>query len=165
MLEHPVVFLPFQKHPVSLQASSLEPLLFYLSFNTLCLDKFFSKMQSFNLRGNCHSTAGGSIIPHSALVSRCRGFFLDSVTAFQSFWMLLLSPEITDYSLPKNTTIIPSFCLSEMLTEVSCSSSHMLWGPCACSGNPLKCVSFIQLLKSRWGSVDRSLNRNCALWD
>lgn len=164
MLEHPVVFLPFQKHPVSLQASSLEPLLFYLSFNTLCLDKFFSKMQSFNLRGNSHSTAGGSIIPHSALVSRCSGFFLDSVTAFQSFWMLLLSPEITELIIKKynhHPQLLPFRNVNRGQLQLF---SHAV-GPCACSGNPLKYVSFIQLLKSRWGSVDRSLNRNCALWD
>lgn len=164
MLEHPVVFLPFQKHPVSLQASSLEPLLFYLSFNTLYLDRFFSKMQSFNLRGNCHSAAGDS--HYSTFQPLCPD-------AVASFWILSQhSKALNAASLTRNHWLLitkksnhhPQLLPFRNVNRGQLQLFSHAVGPCLCSGNPLKCVTFIQLLKSRWGSIDRSLNWNCALW-
>lgn len=136
-------FLAFS-HSVFLQVSSCS----FISFSILCLNMLFSKMKGFNLRGNCHTTAGNSIFPHSALVSRC-SYWLLSGFCYSTPKSLNIAPslEITNYSSPEihhHLQLLSFWNVNRIQLQVFSNAVA------ACSGGPLPwlaCVYFIQLLE------------------
>lgn len=152
-------------HPVSLQASSLAPCCFLSPLTSCLLTSFPSKMKGFHLRGNCHTTAGDSVFPHSARSPvQMQGLLFTSCHSLPELLNVASLTRNRCLFITKESTIISSLCLPAMLTAFSCRSFHIQWGlSCwgACSRNPLKCLTcvyFIQPLKS--GEV----HGNCALW-
>lgn len=157
--QHPTVFLPFHilcfyKFPPAL----LSPLAY-------CVLTCFSPRWKVLIS---EETATPQLVtPFSHIQLLCpdaaTGFFLDFVTAPQSLWILpLLWKSLTTHH--QRYTITSSFCLSEMLTEFSCRSFRMRWLPVLevpYHGLPVS-ILYNSWSLSRWSTIDRSLNWNCA---